>query len=101
MNVNSSLNSCLYGILQCEGNTNLYLLCDMTSLSVIKCVVHKDFKLWLWLEEIIFLSISIGVVIDCLATLHNVGPNMADFLTFIRDSVISVTDEYDVTEMTQ
>jgi hypothetical protein len=36
-----------------------------------------------------------------LATLHNVGPNMADFVTFIRDSVISVTDEYDVTEMTQ
>jgi hypothetical protein len=35
-----------------------------------------------------------------LATLHNVGPNMADFATFIRDSVISVTDEYDVTEMT-
>ena len=34
------------------------------------------------------------------ATLHNVGPNMADFATFIRDSVISVTDEYDVTEMT-
>ena len=35
------------------------------------------------------------------ATLHNVGPNMADFATFIRDSVISVRDEYDVTEMTQ
>ena len=28
-----------------------------------------------------------------LATLHDVGPNMADFATFIRDSVISVTDE--------
>ena len=33
--------------------------------------------------------------------MHNVGPNMADFATFIRDSVISVTEKYDVTEMTQ
>jgi hypothetical protein len=36
-----------------------------------------------------------------MATLHGIGPNMADFATFIRDSVISVTDECDVTEVTQ
>ena len=36
-----------------------------------------------------------------LATLHGIGPKMADFATFIRDSVISVTDECDVTEVTQ
>ena len=34
------------------------------------------------------------------AKLHDIGPNMADFATFIRDSVISVTDECDVTEVT-
>ena len=36
-----------------------------------------------------------------LAAMHNVGPNMADFATFIRDCVISVTGKYDVTEKTQ
>jgi len=35
------------------------------------------------------------------AAMHNVGPNMADFATFIRDCVISVTGKYDVTEKTQ
>ena len=36
-----------------------------------------------------------------LEKLHNRGPKMADVATFIRDSVISVTGEYDVTEMTE
>jgi hypothetical protein len=36
-----------------------------------------------------------------MAAMHNVGPNMADFATFIRDCVISVTGKYDVTEKTQ
>ena len=35
------------------------------------------------------------------ATLHNPEPKMADVATFIRDSVISVMAEYDITEMTQ
>jgi hypothetical protein len=33
---------------------NLYLLCDMISRSIIKCVVYKELKLWLRLEEINF-----------------------------------------------
>jgi len=48
-----------------ERNTSLYLLCVMIFISVTKCAVNKELKLWLWLEEIIFLSISTGIVIMC------------------------------------
>jgi hypothetical protein len=55
MNLNSSLNNCLYTILQCEGKEmqiHIYL-CDMISVSVMKCVLIKELLLWLRLEEII------------------------------------------------
>jgi len=55
MNINSSLNNCLYTVLQCEGKEmqiHIYL-CDMISVSVMKCVLIKELLLWLRLEEII------------------------------------------------
>jgi hypothetical protein len=55
MNLNSSLNNCLYTVLQCEGKEmqiHIYL-CDVISVNVIKCVLIKELKLWLWLVEII------------------------------------------------
>jgi hypothetical protein len=57
MNLNSSLNIFLYRILQCEGKeVQIYIyLCDMISLSFIKCLVYRELNLRLWLEEIIFL----------------------------------------------
>jgi hypothetical protein len=60
LNLDSALHSCLYRILQCEGKEmQIYIyLCDMISLSVIKCVVYKALKLWLWVEEIIFCALE-------------------------------------------
>jgi hypothetical protein len=60
MTLDSPIHSCLYRILQCEGKEmQIYIsLCDMLSLSVIKCVVYKALKLWLRLEEIIFSALE-------------------------------------------
>jgi hypothetical protein len=60
MTLDSPLHSCLYRILQCKGKeiqTYIYL-CDMISLSVIKCVVYRELKLWLQLEETIFCALE-------------------------------------------
>jgi len=56
MNLNSSLNNCLYRVLQCEGKEiQIYMyLCDMIFVSVIKCVVYRELNFWLRLEEIVF-----------------------------------------------
>ena len=54
--------------------------------------------------KIKYVSVRLKVLIAemlRMAAMHNVGPNMADFATFIRDCVISVTGKYDVTEKTQ
>jgi hypothetical protein len=47
INLNSSLNNCLYRVLQCEGKElQIYIyLCDMISVSVIKGVVYKELKM--------------------------------------------------------
>jgi hypothetical protein len=47
MNLNAPLENCLYRKLQCEGKEiqiHIYL-CDMISVSVIKCVVYKELKM--------------------------------------------------------
>ena len=48
MNLNSPLNNRLYGVMQCEGKEiQIYMyLCDMISVSVIKCVVYRELETW-------------------------------------------------------
>jgi hypothetical protein len=60
MTLDSPLHNCLYRILQCERKEiQIYIyLCDMISLSVIKCVVYRELKLWLRLVEIIFCALE-------------------------------------------
>jgi hypothetical protein len=88
-NPNSSKNNCLYRILQCEGKEiQIYIhSCCMISLSVLKCVVYRELKMWLRLEEIIFLCVRTRIVMDCFYRV-GCGVSNTQFLEILLEAFV-------------